>query len=153
MRLARRFALTRGWVWVAMALTLLSYGTYKAGMTRELYPFFYWRLYSEPMGWDGATAYRLYSRPGPEAPWTRQPIRAMPAYPHGEFGYQWTYVVQDVLQDSLGRTNARERLALLAEMMAPEATEFRLVAERFDPLQRLYDPTAYDTTIVLSFAR
>lgn len=153
MTLARRLRATRALALAGIALTLLSYGTYKLGGISELYPFFYWRLFSEPVGADGSATYRLYTRAAPGEPWERQAMKALPTYSRKDYAYQWGALVRDVRDDSLGQTDARERLAVFARLSAPEATEFRLVEESYHPLRLLDAPADYDTTTVLRFTR
>lgn len=134
---------------LAMALMVASYPIYKVSGIKELYPFFHWRLFSTPVGWDGTTTYRFYTRATPDAPWQRQTIRPAPGYSLKDYQYQWASLVQEALQDSLGRTEAHERLAVFARLSAPNAAAYRVVAESYDPLTLLDDTTRYDTTTVL----
>jgi hypothetical protein len=149
-----RLRATRLLALAAVVLTLLSYGTYKAGLVRELYPFFYWRLFSEPVGWDGSSTYRLYVRSAANETWERQPIRPLPGYTKlKQYTYQWNTLVREALEDSLNQTAAHERLLVFVDVAAPDASEYRIVAETFHPLDLLEDPTAYDTTTVLHLTR
>lgn len=147
-----RLRATRLLAVAAMILTLLSYGTYKIGLIRELYPFFYWRLFSEPVGWDGSSTFRLYTRSAADDAWERQPIRPLPGYALKEYTYQWNDLVREAIENPQSRT-ARDRLLVFADLAAPEASEYRVVEESFYPLDLLEDPTAYDTTTVLRLSR
>lgn len=149
----RRLKATRLVALLAMVLMVVSYPIYKVSGVKELYPFFHWRLFSTPVGWDGATTYRFYTRAAPDAPWRRQTIRPAPGYSLKDYQYQWAALVQRALQDSLRRTDAYERLAVFARLTDPDAAAYRVVAETYDPLDLLDDPTRYDTTTVLRLAR
>lgn len=148
-----RLKLTRALAISAMALMALSYGTHKMGLARELYPFFYWRLFSEPEGWNGARTYRLYVRAAHSEAWQRLHVQSTPAYPRKEYSYQLNMLAEQALDDPEGRTDARERLALFAQLTVPDAVEFRIVEETYHPLALLEDATAYDTTTALRFTR
>lgn len=133
---------------------LASYPVYKLGIVRELYPFFYWRLYSEPIGWEGASTHRLYARSEGDPTWTRVPFRPLPGYASNNwYSLQWGDVVNKALADTLRETDAYANLLRFARTAAPDAEEFRLVEESFQPLALLKDPTDYDTTTVAQFAR
>ncbi|MEM1041288.1 MAG: hypothetical protein AAGI91_01545 [Bacteroidota bacterium] len=156
MHLERRLRATRLLALAGMLLTVLSYGTYKLGGVSELYPFFHWRLFSEPVGWRGGETYRLYTRPSPEAAWERQALRALPAYSLKDYVYQWEPLVREALDAAPGSPERRETLSELlvfARLTVPEATDYRVVLETFDPLGLLDDPAAYDTTTVLHLTR
>lgn len=128
---------------------VLSYGVSKRSDVRELYPFFHWRLFAEPIGWEGETSYRLYTRAAEGGRWERQPVRSVPGYSAKDYIYQWNSLTREALADGPDREPARERLALFARLAAPEAAGVRVVAETYHPLDLLDRPAAYDTATVL----
>ncbi len=134
---------------VGIVLSYTSYGLYKLGGLPELYPFFHWRLYSAPVGAELGGTYRFYTRGAPGEPWERLPIRATSAYSPKDYGWQFGSLVSRTLSDSLGRTDAAERLAIFAHHVAPDAAEVRVVAETLYPQALLQGVADYDTTTVL----
>lgn len=153
MTLLTRLNGTRIVALLAMALMFGSYGTYKLFGIKELYPFFYWRLFSTPVGWDGAETYRLYSRPSPDADWERHTIEPVSGYSVKDYQYQWVYLVNRALKDPSNRTGAQDRLAIFAALTAPAQTDYRVVRETYMPLELLRDTSRYDTTTVLHLRR
>ena len=153
MTLPNRLKATRIIAVLAMVLMLGSYGTYKLLGIKELYPFFYWRLFSTPVGWDGAQTYRLYSRTEPDATWERHAIRPAAGYSIKDYQYQWVHLVNRAIEDPANETGARDRLAVFAELTAPDGGTYRVVEETYMPLELLRDSSRYDTTTVLRFTR
>lgn len=138
----------RNAVLFGLVFMYLSYGVYKLYDVRELYPFFYWRLYSEPIGIEeeGTVTFRLYSDSG-DGVWRRHPHEANPHYTRQEYVEQWNYLVGSAILDQEGP--ARERLARFVTYYVPAAERYRVVAETFRPLDLLQNPSSYDTTTVL----
>lgn len=143
----RRARLTRWLVLAGMALSLASYPIRKAGGPSELYPFFNWRLFSEPWGVGGHTTYRIYSRTSTAAPWTRHPITAIPGFSRKQYHLTISRWTEAALKDRA----ALEGLRTFARAVAPGASAYRIVGEHFDPAELLDDPAAVDTATVLWF--
>ena len=147
----QRLRATRVLVLLGFVLGYAAYPVFKLGGPPELYPFFYWRLYSAPPFVEGASMYRIYSQAGPGQPWQRHSIEQAGAYDVSDYALVLTRLTEASLADSLGRTDSRERLRIFARHVVPEATRYRIVAETFWPRALLHDSTAYDTTTVLAF--
>lgn len=149
MTLQQRLTATKVLVLLGLVLMCGNYGIYKLGGPPELYPFFYWRLYSAPVGVDETTLHRLYTREAQGAAWERLPIRPTEAYPRKEYVWQFESLVGQVLRDSLSRTDARERLAVFAREIVPEAEGLKVVAETVYARDLARGTSHYDTTTVL----
>lgn len=144
----KRLKATRFLVILGLVLSYGSYGIYKLGGPLELYPFFSWRLYSAPTGADEATMHRLYVQHAPGEPWHRLPVRATPAYPRKEYVWQFESLVREVVENTPGEAEARERLDRFVSEVAPDAAAARVVAETVYPRALLRGNSAYDTTTV-----
>lgn len=153
MNLRQRLTATKALVLLGILLSYSSYGIYKLGGPLELYPFAPWRLYSAPTGADEATVYRLYIRDAPDATWQRVPVLPTDAYPSKEYVWQLGTLVDQALRDSLGRTDARERVQVFAREVVPNAEDIRIVAETIYPRALAQGISHYDTTTVLHITR
>jgi hypothetical protein len=131
----------------------LSYGTAKLGWG-ELYPFAHWRLYSAPIGInEPASTNRIYIRDEASGTWQRRALEPTPAFTRKAQSYVLGYWTNRVREDSLDETNARERLRIIAQALAPEASSHRVIAETFYSLPLYANPSRYDTSTVVRFDR
>ncbi|MEL6706325.1 MAG: hypothetical protein AAF089_08090 [Bacteroidota bacterium] len=130
-----------------MVLSLASYPVRKLGGPSELYPFFNWRLFSEPWGVDGHTTYRLYSRATSTAEWIRHPVASTEAFTRKEYHL----VIGTVTDEALATPSDLRRLQAFASTVAPGAESYRIVGERFAPLVVLADSATADTTTLVRF--
>ena len=130
-----------------MVLSLASYPIRKAGGPSELYPFFDWRLFSEPWGVGGHTTYRIYSRADSAESWTRHSVGPNAGFSRKEYHGALSSWTAAALYDQV----ALEGLRTFARAVAPEADAYRIVGEHFDPAEILVNPAAVDTATVLRF--
>ena len=152
MHSSRRVAWTRRLVLAGILLGYVSYGTHKLGIG-EIYPFADWRLYSAPLGVNEPyTTYRIYYKDDGPEPWHRVAKRPTPAFTRKERSYAIGYWSRQVLGNPTS-DRARDALGALATNLAPEADQYRVVAESFYALPFFEDTTRYDTSTVAVFDR
>lgn len=145
-----RLRLTLSLVLLSFALGAVSIATGKAGLG-EAYPFFHWKLYSQPLGWELTfTEYRIYYQPVEGGPLKRKAIAETETFNYDQYVYTFNDCVKDYLtQYTLDRNRAR--LHAFAKHIQPEAKRWHIVAETYNPLLIIYHPQAYDTATVVAF--
>lgn len=149
---ARRATWTRRLVLVGIVLGYLSYGTDKLGIG-EIYPFADWRLYSAPIGVNEPyTTYRIYINNEGQETWRRVERRPTAAFTRKERSYVIGYWSRQALKNP-SSDRVHGALRVLAMHLAPEADQYRVVAETFFALPLLEDTTRYDTSTVAVFNR
>lgn len=148
---ARRLRATRWLVLAGMLLSYASYGVFKLGGPRELYPFFYWRLYSAPVDAHAYATYRVYTRSASDAGWHRHPVA--PSTLYSRKGYFWQLESLTTAFRAAPTERNEARLRLFAETVVPDAAAYRIVAESFDPRALVRGHADYDTTTVFQFTR
>ena len=143
----RRARITRWLVLAGMVLSLASYPIRKAGGPSELYPFFNWRLFSEPWGVGGTTTYRIYSWDDTSTVWMRHPVKATAGFSRQQYYGMLSRWTAAALEDQAAVVGLRA----FAQAVSPGADAYRIVGEHFDPAEILVDPSAVDTATVLRF--
>jgi hypothetical protein len=105
----------------------------------EPYPFFHWKLFSQPTGWDLCVhEYRIYGKlPGGE--YVRIKIEQRKTFTSDDINYLLSYLMQ--LPDERERN---EKLKILCQYIAPEYTAYRVVEELYNPLVIMHDFDNYE---------
>ena len=117
----------------------------------EFYPFFHWRLYGDPKGWQGAFTYRIYSKNIQEETWQRHEFEPTAGYSRYQYHVQLNVLVADLLRRSPSQTEeARKLLAFIEHVVDIQSSYFSVVKESYNPLDLLVNPANYDTTIARS---
>lgn len=148
----KRVVWTQRLVLAGILLGLVSYGTYKMGVG-ELYPFAHWRLFSAPMGInEPVTIFRIYGKDSLGGSWQRRPFGAMGTWPRKDQGYVLKHWTLRHLEDPHDQ-DVRQRLRTAAIALAPEDSQYQVVAETFYSLPLYADSTEFDTTVVARFTR
>ncbi|WP_337068704.1 hypothetical protein [Pontibacter sp. 13R65] len=136
----------------SIAGSLLSVFTLSSGWG-EVYPFFSWKLFTQPLGNKGSyTEYRIYTSNTKEgAKWQRQEIKATPTFTTDEYYYCFNALVKTALADSARGSNAKANLFSFVRHVVPAAHAYKIVEEIYAPLELLNNPTRYDTLTVITF--
>ena len=124
--------ITRVWIGVGVVLMLANTLTSRVLGAPELHPFFEWRLYSAPPGWDredgGLEVPALYAQHS-DGEWRR----VQPAYAQLGFTQQQYAAQLDYLAMQRDRPDAQRRLLLLAEAVTEPGQPVRLTTETYTP--------------------
>lgn len=132
--LSTRLSLRITCVWIGIGVILMLANTVSSRIlgAPELHPFFEWRLYSAPPGWDradgGVDAFALYTQRS-NGSW--KPVR--PAYAQLGFTQQQYAAQLDYLAAQREHPDALERLLFLAETVAESGRPVRLTIETYTP--------------------
>jgi len=151
-----RLRLTLGLVLLSAVGGAASWFSLRAG-TGEVYPFYHWKLYSQPLGWTGSyDEWRIYSRATPTAPLQRHAIRSGHTFTPDEYVYTLNNLAWRALGDSARRVPAGSaadliRLQTFIRFVAPGRTDYHLVRESYRVMAIYADSSDYDTTTVLRF--
>ncbi len=105
----------------------------------EIYPFFHWKLFSQPTGWDlKVIEHRIYGiKPGGESVRLRNQVRK--TYTSDEINYTLEYLI--TLPDEAERN---EKLKIFCRYLAPEYSAYKIVEEVYNPLVIIKDFDNYD---------
>jgi hypothetical protein len=144
----RRFYITLGLVVLNGFMSLVAYGFARLGWD-EPFPFFHWKLYSQPLGAkEGYKGWRIYYRPTPRDSLQRMPVQPIPGFSETAFVYTLYNWVERYKQ---APEAARPALKALAQHAKPGMAEYRIVEEQFQPLELYRAPYSYDTCTVVAF--
>lgn len=151
MKISTGYKLTKYLVLASLAGSLASLLTLQAGLG-ELYPFFHWKLYSQPLGSAGSyTFYRIYSRKTHEAHYQRRPVRATSTFSAEEYVYTFNDLVANTLADTAAGQPHRKRLLRFIQHVEPGADQYKVVAEIYHPKAPAQGICSYDTATVITF--
>lgn len=147
-----RLQWTKAIVLAGIILGYVSYGTNKLGWG-EVYPFASWRLYAAPVGInEPASAFRIYWLDAESKMWRRQALEPRAHLSRKEQGYILGQWARRLLEDSTD-LDAKHRLRVIAETLAPNARAYRIVEESFYSLPLYADSTRFDTSTVARINR
>lgn len=125
----------------------MSYWTTQKGWS-EIYPFYFWKLYSQPAGWSTKyTGYRIYAKNTSDSSWTR-----LENHERASFNQDETlYFLNPITKRLIENTNEKDLLKLrsFCQHIAPEFEEYKVVEEVFNPLDLIGDASNYDTATVV----
>lgn len=132
--------LTQALVLLSIVLSFASLVTTSKGYG-EIYPFFYWKLFSQPNGSRHHDhVYRIYVS-GPDSTLKRLPIENISTYTKDDVMYSLDYFVSDTLY-------GREKLEVLCHYLYPEYKEYYIYKEEYVPLDILENSDNYDTLLI-----
>ena len=130
---------------------MLSVYTSEKGLG-EIYPFFFWKLYSQPLGTQRTyTEYRIYSRDNDDHDFKRNPIRATKTFTLDDYLYTLNYLISHALEDSLSAGDYRKKLLVFSRHVVPGKKDYKIVSETYRPADLLIPNYTYDTATVISF--
>ncbi len=136
----KRSMLTKALVFLSIVLSCTSLITTARGWG-EIYPFFYWKLFSQPNGSHHQDhVYRIYV-PDSDSILKRLPIEHKATYTKDDIMYSLAYFVSDTLY-------GKEKLRALCRYLYPEFREYHIYKEEYAPLDILRNPDNYDTILV-----
>jgi hypothetical protein len=131
--------------------SMLSVYTSQRGLG-EIYPFFFWKLYSQPLGTQRTyTEYRIYSRDNDTCTFKRNPIHATHTFTLDEYLYSFNYLVTQSLADSLSLADYRKKLLIFSRHVVPGKKDYKIVSETYRPADLLIPDYNYDTATVIHF--
>lgn len=150
MNISKQLFYTQLIIFLSMPLGLMSIVTSKVNLG-NIYPFFSWKLYSQPLGTNGRFAeYRIYSKNNNETTYHRNPIKELSTFTTDEYVYTLNYFVAKTIEDP---TKYKSRLLAACKHLVPHADDYKIVSETYKPadLYLLPNKYKYDTTTVISF--
>lgn len=116
----------------------------------EVYPFFYWKLYSQPAGNASVKVfddYRIYGKKTTESSFERIPIQNNESFTKDDQQYFLRYYIPKLLENSRD-TNALLKLKIFAKYIAPQYKQYKIVRESYELKKILDNRQNYDTTTV-----
>lgn len=136
----KRSQLTKTLVYTSLLLSLSSIITSSKGWG-EIYPFFHWKLFSQPSGSKHQDhVYRIYIEDSTST-LKRLPIESRATFTKDDVLYALSNFVGDT---ALGH----QKLEALCRYLYPEHDKFYIYKETYSPLEILKNPKNYDTLFV-----
>lgn len=139
-------------VLMSVVLSCLSFWTTQKGWS-EIYPFYFWKLYSQPAGWAKSyTGYRVYAKNPSDTTWTRLQNQQRATFNKDETLYFLNPITQRLSapqQPADQREKDLKKLKIFCQYIAPQYQSYKVVAEVFNPLDLLEDNTRYDTVTLV----
>ena len=145
-----KFQITKWIVIGSIFLSLFSVVADKLGWGL-LYPFFSWKLYTQPYGWENkADQYRIYVRNDDSITYTRKSVKATSTFTTDEYVYTLRALVAKSLEgDEQTKTLSKQKLDVLVRHLEPNYAHYKIVKETFVPTELIASPQKYDTCTVL----
>ena len=132
-------------------MSVVSFFTTMKGWS-EVYPFYFWKLYSQPAGWAySLDDLRIYARTNSNEPWERISNANRSTFNKDETLYFLRHIVPRIQEEN--SVEDHKKLKVFCEFLLPEYSQFKIVQESYNPLEILEDPTKYDTTTVVEVKR
>ena len=126
----KRLALTKILFFLSIALSIGSFVTIKKGYG-EIYPFFYWKLFSQPTGWNGIVEdYRVYAKKDSSNKWVRLENHGYKDFDQDDYFYFILKQANLYEEDSI---LARKKTLIFCKYIAPEYSSYKIVKETFNP--------------------
>lgn len=112
----------------------------------EFYPFFYWKLYTQPIGWDHQTIVtRIYAKNASDTAYSRIPLKSYHSFSKDEVCYSLDYAVSLMKDDSI---KANSMLLSLCRQLEPQYRSYRIVREEYNPEAVLAGNNNHHDTII-----
>jgi hypothetical protein len=138
---------TQYFVLTSLVLSCLSILTIQLGKG-EIYPFFYWKLYTQPAGWQlKHTSYRIYGQRANSNTFERLANTGRASFNQDETLYFLNPITQRLIENPTEKDRAK--LKAFCQHIAPEYIDYKVVAEKYNPLDLPKNPTKYDTITVV----
>jgi hypothetical protein len=138
--------MTKYLVLTSMVLSFVSYFVVIKGGT-ELYPFFHFKLYSQPMGNKmEAREYRVYEIIGRDT--LRHSIEAIRSFDKDAYAYFLDGVTNDILRNKNKAENMK-RLAAFLNYLYPNHGKMMVVQETYNQFELEKDPTLFTKIILI----
>ena len=134
-------------VMISFALSILNYFSVKNDFG-ELYPFFHWKLYTQPLGNTAMVKdYRVYGIYGNDT--IRLKNKGYKFLNQDDYYYFISNEAKKLISNNFPKQELKQRLKSFGLLLDKNCTEFLLVEESFSPLFINSTPKKYQTKILL----
>lgn len=135
-------------VLASIVLSCLSYFTTQKGWS-EIYPFYFWKLYSQPAGWAKKyVSYRVYAKKDADTSWTRLQNQTRATFNKDETLYFLNPIIVRLKEKETAAD--LKKLKVFCTYIAPEFDQYKIVAEAFNPLDIDQENFVPDTSTVVN---
>lgn len=142
---------TKWFVIIGMVLSLLSFFTTMKGWS-EIYPFYYWKLYSQPTGWSYSfDDLRVYAKNKKDTNWTRIKNEDRNTFKRDETLYFLRHIIARIEHPVSKEAYHKDvaKLKVFCAFLVPEYDRYKVVKETYNPKEIMKNLTKYDTTTVV----
>jgi len=144
-----KLRITQGIFFLSILLSSISFLNTKFGI-KEFYPFFYWKLYTQPLGNNYLYEdYRLYGVTIKNDT-VRIKNKGYANFNQDDYYYFLTGEGQKIMKNEINLNYHKKRLKDFGEFLAPNYSEYILVKESFNPITIVKNPSNYTKEIILS---
>lgn len=151
MTFKKRLLYTKGLVSISIFCSLITFiiGFYGLG---EIYPFFSYKLYTQPLGSTHvSTEYRIYTRSSAASSFKRNPIKETRTFDFDSYAFTFNFLVSKSVEAGDQQEEYQKKLLIFAKHVVPGQAEYKIVSETYHPLDLLKKNTPYDTATVIAF--
>lgn len=132
----------------SVLFSCISFLNKKIGVD-EIYPFFYWKLYTQPLG--NTYSYKNYRVYGVHKNDTiRIPNKGYYNLNKDDYYYFLFYEAKKIINKEKPIAYYKTRLKDFGQMLHPNFPEYLLIEEKFNPIEIARDSLNFETTIILS---
>ncbi len=117
----------------------------------KIYPFFSWKLFSQPLGTKNyIEEFRIYSKKNSDSLYHRNAIKKTETFSTDEYVYTLYYFTTKAIKNP---QNYKARLYDFCKHVEPDQDNYKIVLESYKPsdLQNIQNKNRYDTTTVVTF--
>ena len=122
----------------------------------EIYPFYFWKLYSQPAGWSYSfDDLRVYGKNVNDENWSRIKNEDRNTFKRDETLYFLRHVIKRIENPDSEMSYQRDlkKLKVFCEFLAPEYAKHKVVRETYNPKEIMKNTTKYDTTTVVEIQK
>jgi hypothetical protein len=149
MNFKKKLKYTKFLFFISISFSIISYSLSLKGIP-EIYPFFYWKLYSQPLGSNEVfNDYRLYGITK-DNDTLRIPNIGYPHFNKDDYYYFITNEASKIKSNSFELNYHKSRIQVFGEFIAPNFENYILAQEQFKPITLLNNTKNYNISILLS---
>jgi hypothetical protein len=122
----------------------------------EPYPFFHWKLYSQPLGWQNEfDDFRVYTFDSVTNKFERQAIKVTKTFNEDDCTYLFLNLTNKIIkaENAQQQVDCKQKMVIFLSHVYPNNSKFRVVKETYKPLEIIKQATHYDTTTVFECFR
>lgn len=147
MKVAQQLKITKSLFFISLILSAVSFFISTQGY-KEIYPFFYWKLYTQPLGNTYLyNDYKIYGTIGKDT--IRVSNKGYENFNKDDYYYFLTKEASIIASKKYNSNYHKKRIYDFGQAIAPNFKQYILMKESFNPIEIAKDSTNYTKEIIL----
>lgn len=131
----------------SIVLSILSFINLRVLGGKEIYPFFYWKLYSQPNGAKfPVSTYRIYAVSGLDT--IRIENKGYETFNKDDYIYFLSREITRIQNGEIDLRTAKQRILSFSKSIAPNYNRFLVIEEVYYPFEIIKDSLAFQKKVV-----